>query len=456
MERLPHTGHVRLEWYSGRQELLLVDTRVDARCIVGHQPGLELQFDESGMAYLVDPTGLSQWASDILPVEVCRLHDSGAVVVCTPDGDLSLWRDYMSDHQNVRVGFKARGAESAELSCFVFARRHGGARVWWSCRNLHSHLSVQGAPSKWYGRHWPEWEAHLSKHMGLEMPHCRRAKPIAHSTCAEDVVCTQSFVYERLLDEPSWSTWALVGLGVTWAVGGSGASSEVHTDSWSHLICGLFDTWVCSPQPRSFACFFGRHDFQVGAPVVGEQQCTFTLTGSVVSWDSSLPIGGKLWVAFLSVFRTSGDQASLMQFAMPIRKAGNALQLLWRQWANHLCLVIEDRIHEHISRRGNDTVVQRGGGRAQLAKLGRFSKMVRLATAPDSRVVQKYFWASRAHFHDQQCVSFAMDFSRISRRSVCVGAVASPDNIIAWAPPQALIRFGAPGGHWSGAWGLGD
>lgn len=65
MERLSHTGYVRLEWYSDRQELLLVDTRVDARCVVGHQPGPELHFDEHGMAYLVDSGGLSRWASDI-------------------------------------------------------------------------------------------------------------------------------------------------------------------------------------------------------------------------------------------------------------------------------------------------------------------------------------------------------------------------------------------------------
>lgn len=453
MERLPHIGHVRIEWRPDRGELLLVDTRVDARRIIGRHPGPELHFDDSGMAYIVDVANCdnSQWASDLFVVDVCRLEDSGGVVVVPNDGDLCLWRDYMAEHKALSIGLKARGAESCELRCFLFARRHSGARLWWSCTGLRSHLSVRGPPNKWYGRHWPAWESHLEKTMGARQPHCRKAKPTSHATCQENVVCTQSFVHERILDEPSLSTWALVGLGVKWAIGGSGSSQELHTESWSHLVCGLLDTWVSSPERRTFACFFGRHDFQVGSPGTGEHLCTFTVVGDVVSWDSSLPLDGKLWAAFSSIFAMYDGQATLMKFTTVLRKAGAALQLLWRQWANHLCMCIEERIVEHTQRRHGGTGAVRGGGRSQLAKLGKFSKMVRLAGAADSRLVLKYFWACRQHFHNQQFVSFALDFSRVSRRSVCVGAISTPDNTIAWSPPQALIQ-GAGGAHLLVCW----
>lgn len=49
----------------------------------------------------------------------------------------------------------------------------------------------------------------------------------------------------------------------------------------------------------------------------------------------------------------------------------------------------------------------------------------------------QYFFAGRRHFSQVGTCSMCVDASRIGKRQCMVAAIARPDNIMMWAPPQA-------------------
>lgn len=247
MDREPHVGHLALVWHAGRGELHIVDLRIDEVALVSRTNDHTLHYGEAGNGFVVDPAGRAKWVSDFLAREVCRLSDSAAkVVVPDVDGNVVLWRDFMARHQVVSVTLKMRGAGDFEITCLLFSRRHAGAFLWWSCRSVHGRLHMSGPPNKWYSRHWNAWQSHLLKVMKLGAPHCRRAKETAHCKEQQDTVGTTDYILERVVGEPSLSTWAFVSLALRWACGGRGSATEATADSWRAIFKGIVDTWVLS------------------------------------------------------------------------------------------------------------------------------------------------------------------------------------------------------------------
>lgn len=67
--------------------------------------------------------------------------------------------------------------------------------------------------------------------------------------------------------------------------------------------------------------------------------------------------------------------------------------------------------------------------------LGEFAKS---AAAAMSRAVRvRYFFSMRRHFGSETFISVCIDCSRLARLGLLVGAIAKPNNVAAWMPPQA-------------------
>jgi hypothetical protein len=55
-----------------------------------------------------------------------------------------------------------------------------------------------------------------------------------------------------------------------------------------------------------------------------------------------------------------------------------------------------------------------------------------------SRRLHQYFYGLRAEFSGCKHIGLSLDFSRVAKRKVGVGAISHPiTNILGWAPPQA-------------------
>lgn len=234
------------------------------------------------------------------------------------------------------------------MACYVFERRRSGARVWWSLRDIHKHLAVSGPPSRWYGRHWGSWESHLQKCMGLRRPRLRRAKETARAAERADTLRTEDFVLERILQEPSASTWALLALATKWAISGKGGSTEAHADAWRNIVVGVLDTWFLPCTPCRFRYYFGSCEVHMGYSTTGSAEVVFFVgTDGTVEWDRDASAGGSLWIAFLRATSEFTGRASLAAPTLVIRRGGLALQPLMKQWLNQLCMVIEGAIASH-------------------------------------------------------------------------------------------------------------
>ena len=53
----------------------------------------------------------------------------------------------------------------------------------------------------------------------------------------------------------------------------------------------------------------------------------------------------------------------------------------------------------------------------------------------------KYFLASRLAFVGQQCISLAVDATRMGKKAVTSGCVALPTGVMAICPPQVLTHI---------------
>lgn len=167
----------------------------------------------------------------------------------------------------------------------------------------------------------------------------------------------------------------------------------------------------------SLACwYFGSCEVHMGYSTTGSAEVVvFVGTDGTVEWDRDASAGGSLWIAFLRATSEFTGRASLAALTLVIRRGGLALQPLMKQWLNQLCMVIEGAIASHCQPPpavdGNSV---HGGGKAQLKRLGKFSKSVREAMPSQEFMLLKYYWATRQIFNDLQFVSYATDFSRIS------------------------------------------
>lgn len=73
-----------------------------------------------------------------------------------------------------------------------------------------------------------------------------------------------------------------------------------------------------------------------------------------------------------------------------------------------------------------------------------FPQVVRIIKAfglqSGNRKALRYYLACRRAFTGAQVISVAIDASRLSRKQVLLGCIATPENLAAWMPPQALSQ----------------
>ena len=138
-------------------------------------------------------------------------------------------------------------------------------------------------------------------------------------------------------------------------------------------------------------------------------------------------------------------QRQLSEILVQVYQLGTSHRMIFMQLVWHMATAIESALcakvgpgHRGCKAKGAPSggVPQVSQPRGMAAKLKRHLEVKHVATEC-ARLLQ-YFFASRQQFHDKQCLSMCIDFARIGKKSMGLGAVGSPEGIIAIFPPQAI------------------
>lgn len=124
---------------------------------------------------------------------------------------------------------------------------------------------------------------------------------------------------------------------------------------------------------------------------------------------------------------------SLSSFYVGLAAKGTVLISIWRQVACWMAEVMECQL---LRARAQASVGENDGG----ARPGVTGE----AEIDIDRQLQQYYYRGRQEFHGLGNVGLAVDYSRVSGRSVGVGLVSKPGGLAMWPPPQ--VAGGSPPG----------
>lgn len=436
----------RHEGWLGIRHVAEQGTTVLSHALTGERCELsgawQLGFSE-GSGLLVDPQGQPSWVNQHLAYKVVA---TGAKLSVIQQGGVQRTPllGFMASHAAVACAIQMVGSDGLVVDVSVFQRSCSGASVWWSLPSLHAGLGLKGAASAWYHRHWAAWEGFCGK-LGMGVPHLRRAATTKQSNIKlQDGVDVEGAF--RCLQVYTASTFAVVAIAVRLAAQLQAREVDQQRQAcFRSFLSGLVSTFFLGT--ATWSIYMAASSCQPGLPLVGSDRVELQLqTGKLdllQCLHSPSPLAVSLCMA-LHV-RRGDTQRPLPDIMIQVYQLGARHRKIFMQLVWHMATAIELALCAQAGP-GRQGEAEPAGGvrvlatqsRSMAAKLKRHLEEKHAAT--ESARLLQYFFASRQHFHDKRCLSMCIDFARIGKKSIGLGAVGSPEGVAAIFPPQAISQ----------------
>ena len=404
------------------------------------------------------------WCKEVLGVRVL-VDDDGRRHIMFGEDEAQPLQTLMEANDSVQINVTCRGVDS-QIAIWVFKHSWAGARCWWSVPSLFAMAPKFGkmCVRKWTQSWWPWWEKYLQDKLRLDScPHMRRARPTTRKDL--DVPGSYFDLRERVLDETSFSSFALVPLLTRWACSRSRKLDDLAAahDAWGPVLESLVDGIALATIKSPVALYLEADAIcEAGLPLCG-------------STPFELPVVGKLVDCRAFLARTAGPQNAfqgLIKGPARMRMSELLRELhcascakgvrLFRQLCHVAASALEDSVlfmvavakdQEEGARRAAQPVVhtidevveaatQSQQEAANPSLKGKCHAKVGLRMGvfqSPARRMWRYYLASRRHFHgDVRHLSVALDACRLNRMGIMSALVADPANVAAWMAPQVL------------------
>lgn len=335
----------------------------------------------------------------------------------------------------------------------------GGGGYYWHLGELWARAGIDSAltPSQWQESWWPQWKIYAER-LGLEPldvdVHLRRAAPTRKARGS--LVDPRSGLIVRILPAASCSSWFLFALlaRLTASSGKKCGRKSADTVASFRVLVKSMLTHTCLRSQWVMRLFLDSHArCSPEAPPSGHCPVDFVVAQSGHVDISALRECGHVGEELLCFFRS--DTVDLIDLLPRLWEGGESRFFLLKQVVWHLV-----RRFEHFLDRGREDLgaahpfaavcVQsdeegeqappQKKPRHQLLVAGRFAKGQAVCVSRQARI--KYFFSMRRHFASGTFVSVCIDASRLRREGVLVGAIAQPNNVAAWLPPQVSAMVG--------------
>ena len=245
----------------------------------------------------------------------------------------------------------------------------------------------------------------------------------------------------RYLQLYTVSAFAVVAIAVRLAAQLQARKVDEHSQArFKSFLPGLATTFLLG------AATWGMHMAaslcQPGAPLVGPDRVELQLQSGrldLIQWlHFANPLAASLCMALH--LKRGDTQRQLSEILVQVYQLGTSHRMIFTQLVWHMATAIESALCAQVGpgHRGCNAKGAPAGGvpqvsppRVMAAKLKRHLEVKHVATEC-ARLLQ-YFFAAR-----QQCLSMCIDFARVGKKNMGLGAVGSPEGIIAIFPPQAI------------------
>lgn len=350
------------------------------------------------------------------------------------------------------------------MSVFVYFRfevRWSGCRYYWHLGELWARAGIDSkmTASQWQESWWPHWKSFAQK-LGLNPldtdAHLRRASPTR--LARENLVDPRSGLLGRVLPAATCSTWVLFALLARFMARSARRGGKNSTDTVEafKVLCKAFTVLRSAWMMRVFLDSDARCSPE--SPPQGHCPVDLRVAEDGVVDVSALGGCGQVGGEVLSFL--GGDTIDIADLLVAGCQGGEQRFFLLKQVVWHLFR----RCERHLDRgrcqpsgaahpiptmivpsedEGPEPPLKKT--RLQLPQVGRFARGQSVSFSRFARL--KYFFGMRRKFRSGTYFSVCIDGSRLRREGILVGAIAQPNNVAAWLPPQAADT-GAP--HVSG------
>lgn len=384
---------------------------------------------------------------------VLRLPAPGASAlrVTVGQGPVQLLSDMFCQREHCELGV-VLGEYSAEqqLDVLRFRFKNHGCLVWWSLYSIYTTaaLEADGRPGKWVYHSITGWFKFLEKCGISPAVHLRRSQMKDRPNEADESDPALSVQSRRLHEFPAASTMAMIALLVRSSqehhMGGMKAVSERRR--MKGLLVSIFqrfrnrkvhirifddgDAAWSPPCPPEGEAEFVLQAFDGGIRLADVEELCPRMFAAFVGSDTFEHCCGSISIAdaLESLFRCSYRNPS-----------SYFKQLLWQ-----VGMALDALIASEFDPWG-EGVVDDSPDDAYMGGATDVPHSCLLHPSDDSwrqwrsRNFQllKYLKGLQHNFADEPMVSMSVDISRVGGRSTMISAIAKPDGVAGWAPPQA-------------------
>lgn len=445
----PHAGSVALQII--KEQVLLHHTVTHETVELPQEEGgiaaqWSLHFDARGYGYLVK-SGKTEWVQPRFCAAVFQDKHLGLCVETQQGGTDSCYTtldEYRQDKHD--IVYELPGTALGEWRGMVFTRTCQGARCWWSLPQFFCSLklSAGSCPSKWMDGRWKSWHKYVTEQMGLGALHLRNSVP-SHSSAP----LSPTDVADRVAEYKSASTFAIVALCVRWATAPrsrGGMLSEDDRTAVGAFAIALFRavslqdfeidvaldpdiSWSPPLAPCSSAsCRLSHTSGHVDAAPLA-QHCRQRLQ------EDSQQARALGLHKLAEALQDTGPQAvsKLLQLVFQHSGQHRVIASIYRQ----LIWAIGGQLDRHMASQLDALMLAQ-----QAAAAGNVVLQCKIPSDPltKERYLHRYFLACRRAFEMPQLCSMSVDFSRVGGHATMLGAIALPNNLAVWAPPQVLLH----------------
>lgn len=449
---LTQEGNVRLGFNAAENRWLAVNLLTGESALLPDSGNNEWRMSFHQGDCLLENSAEKLWLDDCLPHRVVQADGGELYLVDDNDSPTPLHTEM---HKNTACQLNlVFQTQDTAVTVYKYDRAWAGARVWWSLTSLRSLLQLESKMSEqqWRESWWPWWVKMMGRLGWHCPPHFRRAVPLNHSAATNELYL--GYVEPRNLAEATCSTFALLAVCARCAYSrpSSGASpgkkNKKNEHAWREFLEMVVSSFLTTTSAESIVLYIDEAVVcEPMLPLFGANPLELHLRDGVLDL-SPLQTASRVGTKLLSVvWNGKPDEKPKMPIADVLTQThGGGVKVSWafRQFVHIFACKVESKLTEperHVPPASPMEVDDSDCdlvpvGQASGEKRPRFSLAAAVAWYQGSRKAIKYFYAGRRCFRDQLFVSMAVDASRLSRKAVMLGALATPANVATWAPPQ--------------------